>query len=259
MKDLTVERILDADVKSETQNGDTAIPYLRVGSSSMIPQEYKGPVSHLCQMVNKQIYQLVDFARRLPHFTSLKKEDQVMLLKSGWNELLIATVAWRSVEYIEVDYMMDPSTNEKRPVWRQPQLMCIGPNFTLHRNSAQQGGVVPIFDRILTELSVKMKKLNIDRSELCCLKSIILLNSDLRGLVSKQDIDALREKVYACLEEYCRRNHASEDGRFAQLLLRLPALRSISLKCLDHLFFFRLIGDKPIEAFISDMLEEQTF
>lgn len=259
VKDLTVERILDADIKSETQNGDNAIPYLRVGSSSMIPSEYKGAVSHLCQMVNRQIYQLIDFARLLPHFSSLKKEDQVMLLKSGWNELLIATVAWRSVEYIEVEYIMDTTTNEKRAVWRQPQLMCIGPNFTLHRNSAQQGGVVPIFDRILTELSVKMKKLNIDRSELCCLKSIILLNSDLRGLIQKQDIDALREKVYACLEDYCRRNHASEDGRFAQLLLRLPALRSISLKCLDHLFFFRLIGDKPIEAFISDMLDEQAF
>lgn len=243
-------------MKSETQNGDNAIPYLRVSSSSMIPPEYKGPVSHLCQMVNKQIFQLVDFARRMPHFTSLKKEDQVMLLKSGWNELLIATVAWRSIEYIEIDYVMDGSAQEKRTIWRQPQLMCIGPNFTLHRNSAQQGGVAPIFDRVLTELSVKMKKLSIDRSELCCLKAIILLNSDLRGLQGKTDVDALREKVYACLEDYCRRNHSSEDGRFAQLLLRLPALRSISLKCLDHLFFFRLFGDKPIEAFISDMLDQ---
>lgn len=77
VKDLTVERILDAEQKSESQNGDNAIPYLRVGSSSMVPPEYKGVVSHLCQMVNKQIYQLVDFARRLPHFLGLQKEDQV--------------------------------------------------------------------------------------------------------------------------------------------------------------------------------------
>lgn len=242
-------------MKSESQNGDNAIPYLRVATTSMIPMDYKGPVSHLCQMVNKQIFQLVDFARRLPHFTSLKREDQVLLLKSGWNELLIATVAWRSIEYIEMDCIVEGPTQERRTVWRQPQLMCIGPNFTLHRNSAQQGGVAPIFDRVLTELSVKMKKLNVDRSELTCLKAIILLNSDLRGLIAKAEVDALREKVYACLEEYCNRNH-TDDGRFAQLLLRLPALRSISLKCLDHLFFFRLLGDKQIEAFISDMLDQ---
>ena len=80
VKDLTIERILDSDQKSETQNGDNAIPYLRVGSSSMVPSEYKGPVSHLCQIINKQIYQLVDFAKRLPHFLSLQKADQVNLI-----------------------------------------------------------------------------------------------------------------------------------------------------------------------------------
>lgn len=43
--------------------------------------------------------------------------------------------------------------------------------------------------------------------------------------------------------------------RFAKLLLRLPALRSIGLKCLEHLFFFKLIGDTPIDTFLMEMLE----
>lgn len=257
VKDLTVERILDAEQKSETQNSDNAIPYLRVEKSSMVPTEYKGPVSHLCQMVNRQIYQLVDFARRLPHFTALQKADQVMLLKSGWNELLIATVAWRSVDFVEPDESVNVMGSQERR-YRQPLVMCIGPNFTMHRNSAALANVTPIFDRILTELTIKMKKLNLDKTELACLKAIILLNSDLRGLQAKNEIDALREKVYASLEEYCRRNHAADDGRFAQLLLRLPALRSISLKCLDHLFFFHLIGDKSIEQFFTEMLDKPT-
>lgn len=49
-------------------------------------------------MANKQLYQLIDYARRMPHFTQLPRDDQVMLLKSGWNELMIASVAWRSIE-----------------------------------------------------------------------------------------------------------------------------------------------------------------
>jgi len=57
------------------------------------------------------------------------------------------------------------------------------------------------------------------------------------------------------LDEHCRTEHPGDDGRFAQLLLRLPALRSISLKCLDHLFFFRIIGDKQLDAFFVEMLE----
>lgn len=65
----------------------------------------------------------------------------------------------------------------------------------------------------------------------------------------------LREKVYACLDDHCKTEHPGDEGRFAQLLLRLPALRSISLKCLDHLFFFRLIGDKLLDMFINEELD----
>lgn len=65
----------------------------------------------------------------------------------------------------------------------------------------------------------------------------------------------MREKIYACLDEYCKQQHPSEEGRFAQLLLRLPALRSISLKCLDHLNFIRLLSDKHLDNFIVEMLD----
>lgn len=76
----------------------------------------------------------------------------------------------------------------------------------------------------------------------------------MRGLKSGQEVELLREKVYAALEEYTRVTRPEEPGRFAKLLLRLPALRSIGLKCLEHLFFFRLIGDIPIDTFLMDML-----
>lgn len=78
---------------------------------------------------------------------------------------------------------------------------------------------------------------------------------DIRGLKSRKDVDVLREKVYACLDEHCRSEHPGDEGRFAQLLLRLPALRSISLKCLDHLFFFRLVGDKQLDMFLIENLD----
>ena len=52
-----------------------------------------------------------------------------------------------------------------------------------------------------------------------------------------------------------RDKYPDEPGRFAKLLLRLPALRSIGLKCLEHLFFFKLIGDQPIDTFLMEMLE----
>ncbi len=52
--------------------------------------------------------------------------------------------------------------------------------------------------------------------------------------------------VYAALEEHCKVKYASQPGRFAKLLLRLPALRSIGLKCVEHLFFKQVGRDAEI-------------
>lgn len=48
--------------------------------------------------------------------------------------------------------------------------------MTLHRNSALQAGVGQIFDRVLSELSLKMRALRMDQAEYVALKAIILLN-----------------------------------------------------------------------------------
>ena len=48
--------------------------------------------------------------------------------------------------------------------------------MTLHRNSALQAGVGQIFDRVLSELSLKMRTLRVDQAEYVALKAIILLN-----------------------------------------------------------------------------------
>ena len=53
--------------------------------------------------------------------------------------------------------------------------------------------------------------------------------SDAKGLQRSAEIEKHRENVYGTLEEYCRTTYPEEPGRFAKLLLRLPALRSIGM------------------------------
>ncbi|XP_026848415.1 protein ultraspiracle [Drosophila persimilis] len=259
-RDFTIERLLDAEQRAEAQSGDRALAFLRVGPNSTVQPDYKGAVSALCQVVNKQLYQMVEYARLMPHFAQLPLDDQVILLKAAWNELLIANVAWCSIVSLDdamATGMGHDSAFERRSPVLQPQQLFLNQSFSYHRNSAIKAGVSTIFDRILSELSVKMKRLNLDRRELACLKAIILYNPDMRGIKNRAEIEICREKVYACLDEHCRVEHPGDDGRFAQLLLRLPALRSISLKCLDHLFFFRIISDRPLEELFIEQLESQ--
>ncbi|XP_012232317.1 retinoic acid receptor RXR-alpha-B isoform X3 [Linepithema humile] len=198
----------------------------------------KNCLTHICHTTVEQLLQLVSWARHIPHFTSLPLEDQVCLLKNGWNELLIAAFSHRSMDVKDKDSIV----------------LTVG--MTVHRTSAQQAGAVGIFDRILSELVAKMREMKMDRTELGCLRSIILFNPDVRGLKSVQEVNLLREKIYAALEEYTRVSWPDDPGRFAKLLLRLPSIRSIGLKCLDYVFFFKLIGeDHNIHDIILQMLK----
>jgi nuclear receptor subfamily 2 group B member 4 len=54
--------------------------------------------------------------------------------------------------------------------------MCIGRNYTLGRNMAVSAGLEKLFDRVLSELSLKMKRLDIDSTELSLLKAVIVFN-----------------------------------------------------------------------------------
>ncbi|XP_058033350.1 retinoic acid receptor RXR-gamma isoform X2 [Ahaetulla prasina] len=221
LEDMPVERILEAEMAVEPKSESYS--------------DTNDPVTNICHAADKQLFTLVEWAKRIPHFSDLTLEDQVILLRAGWNELLIASFSHRSVSV------------------QDGILLATG--LHVHRSSAHSAGVGSIFDRVLTELVSKMKDMQMDKSELGCLRAIVLFNPDAKGLSSPAEVELLREKVYATLEAYTKQKYPEQPGRFAKLLLRLPALRSIGLKCLEHLFFFKLIGDTPIDTFLMEMLE----
>nr|KAF6414265.1 retinoid X receptor gamma [Molossus molossus] len=262
-EDMPVERILEAELAVEPKTesyGDMTVENsvggprpaslsrflgaagagggcARVPASALSagPFQTNDPVTNICHAADKQLFTLVEWAKRIPHFSDLSLEDQVILLRAGWNELLIASFSHRSVSV------------------QDGILLATG--LHVHRSSAHSAGVGSIFDRVLTELVSKMKDMQMDKSELGCLRAIVLFNPDAKGLSNPSEVETLRERVYATLEAYTKRKYPDQPGRFAKLLLRLPALRSIGLKCLEHLFFFKLIGDTPIDTFLMEMLE----
>ncbi|KAJ8335304.1 hypothetical protein SKAU_G00409430 [Synaphobranchus kaupii] len=223
------------------------------------------PVTNICQAADKQLFTLVEWAKRIPHFSELALDDQVILLRAGWNELLIASFSHRSIT-VKDGILLATGLHVHRnsahsagvgAILRQtcPLVATLCSSFHCRKESAHSAEVGAIFDRVLTELVSKMRDMQMDKTELGCLRAIILFNPDAKGLSSPSEVELLREKVYASLEAYCKQRYPDQQGRFAKLLLRLPALRSIGLKCLEHLFFFKLIGDTPIDTFLMEMLE----
>lgn len=230
------------DTSGEMEPSGTGIqsemPLERIlGAENAVDNLFEGRVRHHSGANNdveettreKMLHQVIDWAKHIPHFTDLRKEDQIKLIRFSWNELMIAGYAYRSLNLSESGILL-------------------GDGLVISREGAHVAGVGEIYDRVHVELIGKMKEMRMEKSELGCLRAIVLYNPDARGLdpnVSSQ-VESYREMVYATLEEHCRLTHEKEPSRFAKLLLRLPALRSIGLKCAEHRFFFRLIKeDRP--------------
>ncbi|XP_022072883.1 retinoic acid receptor RXR-beta-B isoform X1 [Acanthochromis polyacanthus] len=238
--EMPVEKILEAEtaVEQKTELHSDG------GSAGNSPHD---AVTNICQTADKQLFALVEWAKRIPHFSELPLDDQVILLRAGWNELLIASFSHRSIPLKEGVLLASELQREGAHSG--------GVGAIFDRESVQSAEVGAIFDRVLTELVNKMRDMQMDKTELGCLRAIVLFNPDAKGLSNTSEVELLREKVYASLEAYCKQKYPEQQGRFAKLLLRLPALRSIGLKCLEHLFFFKLIGDTPIDTFLMEMLE----
>uniref|UniRef100_F7AZG5 Retinoic acid receptor RXR n=1 Tax=Monodelphis domestica TaxID=13616 RepID=F7AZG5_MONDO len=224
-EDMPVEKILEAELAVEPKT-ETYIE----ANMGLNPNSPNDPVTNICQAADKQLFTLVEWAKRIPHFSELPLDDQVILLRAGWNELLIASFSHRSIAV------------------KDGILLATG--LHVHRNSAHSAGVgIGTWDWDLNQTHrLSQPKLSLDFG-------ISPFFSDSKGLSNPAEVEALREKVYASLEAYCKHKYPDQPGRFAKLLLRLPALRSIGLKCLEHLFFFKLIGDTPIDTFLMEMLE----
>ncbi|EPY80907.1 hypothetical protein CB1_000779001 [Camelus ferus] len=165
-EDMPVEKILEAELAVEPKT-ETYVE-ANVGLNPSSPND---PVTNICQAADKQLFTLVEWAKRIPHFSELPLDDQVILLRAGWNELLIASFSHRSIAV------------------KDGILLATG--LHVHRNSAHSAGVGAIFDR--------------------CPVSVLFL----KGLSNPAEVEALREKVYASLEAYCKHKYPEQPGSSA--------------------------------------------
>lgn len=141
--DMPIEMILDAELSVDT------ILDLYVDSSNV-------PSGGLYRAAEKQIYGLMEWAKHVPHLIELRLEDQVILMCTGWNELLIAGFAHLSTA-VKNGIML-------------ANCICI------YRNNAAAAGIGIVFDRVLTEIVNTIKEMGMDRTELGCLRAIVLFN-----------------------------------------------------------------------------------
>ncbi|XP_030850048.1 nuclear receptor subfamily 2 group E member 1-like [Strongylocentrotus purpuratus] len=109
--------------------------------------------------------------------------------------------------------------------------------------------------RYMKETVAKLRAMKVDFTEFACLKAIALFKSETRGLSEPHRVESLQDQAQVMLGDYVRYAHLSQPPRFGRLLLMLSALRAVSSKFLEKLFFKQIIGEIPIERLLSDMFQ----
>ncbi|GAV00627.1 RXR_LBD [Ramazzottius varieornatus] len=220
-----------------TNPNETKVRVLKCG-----PEKHSQPEidRQLVENCEKDLYLAIRYIRGCPLIADMPLSDQVALVKCGWNELHLSAMGARAM-FASVKHGLILSSG-----------MCISPS------QASLFGLTGLVERMSQELIAKMTELKVDSFELACLRGIILFNPDAKGLSNADHLEACREKLYSGLEEHCHLTHPQDVPRFAKLLLRLPSLRSISLKCTGLLFFSQLFPTLPIDSIISRLLQFPT-
>ena len=77
------------------------------------------------------------------------------------------------------------------------------------------------------------------------------------GLKDPEQVESTQDQAQLMLGEYVRAQCPTQLARFGRLLLLLPALRRISAKEIEDLFFKKTIGTVPIERLLSDMFKNE--
>jgi len=184
------------------------------------PKEAECSIDLISQSGEKQLKNLPLWARALPQFNELDLDDQVCLLRANWRELVCCSFIFRSIPYAE------------------SLLLANGHLFRI--NSCPDENLRYLLERLCHDVISVMKDLKIDPIEIACLKCIQLFDPDAKNLKNSAKVAEIRDWICLILSKYCKRDNYSDDPiRFAKLLMRLPPLRSWSLKGIENLYFIK--------------------
>ncbi|XP_052041311.1 steroid hormone receptor ERR2 isoform X3 [Apodemus sylvaticus] len=201
---------------------------------SDIPEGDIKALTTLCELADRELVFLINWAKHIPGFPSLTLGDQMSLLQSAWMEILILGIVYRSLPYDDKlayaeDYIMD-------------------------EEHSRLVGLLELYRAIL-QLVRRYKKLKVEKEEFMILKALALANSDSMYIENLEAVQKLQDMLHEALQDYELSQRHEEPRRAGKLLLTLPLLRQTAAKAVQHFYSVKLQGKVPMHKLFLEMLE----
>ncbi|XP_052329595.1 retinoic acid receptor gamma-A-like isoform X2 [Oncorhynchus keta] len=186
------------------------------------------------ELSTKCIIKIVEFAKRLPGFTTLTIADQITLLKSACLDILMLRICTR--------YTPEQDT------------MTFSDGLTLNRTQMHNAGFGPLTELVFA-FAGQLLPLEMDDTETGLLSAICLICGDRMDLEEPQKVDKLQEPLLEALKIYARRRRPNKPHMFPRMLMKVTDLRGISTKGAERAITLKMEIPGPMPPLIREMLE----
>uniref|UniRef100_A0A8C6KFE1 Thyroid hormone receptor alpha a n=1 Tax=Nothobranchius furzeri TaxID=105023 RepID=A0A8C6KFE1_NOTFU len=162
--------------------------------------------SEFTKIMTPAITRVVDFAKKLPMFSELPCEDQIILLKGCCMEIMSLRAAVR----------YDPESDT----------LTLSGEMAVKREHLKNGGLGVVSDAIF-DLGKSLAQFNLDDTEVALMQAVLLMSSDRSGLTSVEKIEQWQEAYLLAFEHYINYRKHNIPHFWPKLLMKVTDLRMI--------------------------------
>lgn len=188
--------------------------------------------AHFTELAIMSVQEIVDFAKQLPGFLELTREDQIALLKTSTIEIMLLETSRRYNSTIDsITFLKDFSYNKEDFAKAGLQLEFINPIF---------------------EFSKGMNDLHLDEEEYALLIAINIFSADRPNVQDHDLVERLQQPYVDALRSYIMIKRPNDHLMFPRMLMKLVSLRTLSSVHSEQVFALRL-QDKKLPPLLSEI------
>nr|XP_032833897.1 LOW QUALITY PROTEIN: oxysterols receptor LXR-beta-like [Petromyzon marinus] len=188
--------------------------------------------AHFTELAIISVQEIVDFAKQVPGFLELCREDQIALLKASTIEIMLLETSRRyNKEADSIMFLKD---------------------FTYNKDDFARAGLQFEFIDPIFEFSKGMKDLRLDDAEYALLIAINIFSADRPNVQDHQLVEKLQQPYVDALHAYTCIQRPTDHVMFPRMLMKLVSLRTLSSVHSEQVFALRL-QDKKLPPLLSEI------
>ncbi|KAK3594375.1 hypothetical protein CHS0354_032884 [Potamilus streckersoni] len=169
--------------------------------------------------ITPAIQSVVEFAKRIPGFSDLSQDDQLILIKSGFFEVWLTRMARM---FNRVDNLL--TFEDGSMIQRDELAVIFSPDF-----------LTAMFD-----VANSINQLNLNDTEIGLLSACIISTPDRHGVSDTRGVENIQDKLIEALKLQLTRNHSTEENLFGTTIVKVSEVRTLGSHHNELLQYYRL-------------------